>query len=99
VLVWTDDPSVVAQSAQSAPVEPLLQYGAIGVMALLALLAVAKLFDRQVKAHEKDTARADRLEEELRHQNRYIQERLVVELTKATEAMARLAADQQRRNR
>lgn len=76
--------------------EPLAQYGAIGVLASIALFAVAKLFSRQVAAHDKDIARADRLETELREQNKIIQEKLVVQLTLATEAIAKLLAEQHR---
>lgn len=87
---------MVFAQQQPSPVEPLLQYGAIGVVAAIALYAVAKLFARQVAAHDKDIARADRLEAELREQNKMIQERLVVELTRATQAIARALGEQQR---
>jgi hypothetical protein len=83
----------VAQESGASASASLLQYGAIGAIALLALLAVAKLFARQVAAQDKETARADRLEAELREQNKMIQDKMVVTLTLATEAMARVAAE------
>jgi hypothetical protein len=89
-----------SQVAQVDVVNPILQYGAIGIVALIALYAVSKLFARQVAAHDKDIARADRLEAELREQNKVIQEKLVVQLTLATEAIATLLAEQSKaRNR
>lgn len=86
--------------AQGAPpTDGLLQYGAIGLLALIALYAVSKLFARQVAAHDKDLARADRLEDELRQQNRVIQDRLVVELTRAAEVMSAFLAQQQQKDK
>lgn len=93
-------PLDTVSTAQSGALDPsnFLQFGAIGLLALIALFAVNKLFARQVAAHDKDIARADRLEAELREQNRLIQDKLVVELTRATEAIADvLAATQQQR--
>lgn len=88
-------PAFLFAQAAAAPTDGLLQYGAIGLLALLALYAVNKLFARQVSAHDKDIARADRLENELRQQNRVIQDRLVVELTRAAEVMSAFLAQQQ----
>lgn len=80
--------TLVLHLAQAAPEQSLLQYGALGVLALLAIVAVRVLFREQTKAHDRDRARADRLEEALHKQNELIQERLVVTLTRATEAIA-----------
>lgn len=85
-----------AQDTTASVTAPLLQYGAVGILAAIALYAVVKLFGRQVAAHEKDIARADRLEAELREQNKMIQEKLVVQLTLATEAIAKLLGEQQK---
>lgn len=90
---------ILGQASLGADVTSgFLQYGAIGLLALIALYAVNKLFARQVTAHDKDIARADRLEAELREQNRLIQDKLVVELTRATEAIADVLAAQQQRS-
>lgn len=72
-----------------SPQDIFLQYGALGVIALLALLAVNKLFQYQIKAHERDIARADRAEEQLRELHKLIREQLVVELTRATDVLGR----------
>lgn len=69
----------------------LLQYGAIGAIALLALYAVVKLFGRQVAQHERDIARAAKAEEALAALNQLIREQLVVSLTRATDAIGRVA--------
>jgi hypothetical protein len=68
-----------------------LQYGAIGAIALLLAFAVRALFARQVAAHERDIARADRAEAQLLALNELIREQLVVQLTRATDAIARAA--------
>lgn len=74
----------------AAPEEALLQYGAIGFIAFLALLAVRQLFNRQIQAHERDIARADRAEAELNELNKLIREQLVVQLTRAADSIARV---------
>jgi hypothetical protein len=66
----------------------LLQYGALGVLALLALSAVRILFQREIKAHEQETARANRLEAELGKLNQTIQTQYITTLTQATMAMS-----------
>ena len=75
----------------SSPSDAFMQYGAIGAIALLALLAVRYLFQRQVQAHERDIARAERAEQQLRELNELIRESLVVQLTRATDAASRAA--------
>lgn len=58
----------VAQTA-AAPIDGLIQYGAIGIVAALALYAVVKLFARTSAqadtAIAAERARADRLEKQL----------------------------------
>lgn len=66
----------------------LAQYGAIGFIALLALAAVRVLFQREVKAHELDAARADRLEAELKSLNETVRTQYITTLTQATLAMS-----------
>lgn len=66
----------------------LLQYGAVGVIALLALMAVRVLFHREVKAHQQETDRANRLEAELRKLNETVQTQYITTLTQATLAMS-----------
>lgn len=70
------------------PSTALLQYGAIGAIALLALYAVAKLFAMQVKAHAHETERADKAEAQLTELNALIRDQIVVQLTRATDAIA-----------
>lgn len=78
-------------AAPTATQDSLLQYGAIGAIALLAIAAVGKLFARQVQAHERDIARADKAEAQLLELNALIRDRLVEQLTRATEVTARAA--------
>jgi hypothetical protein len=49
---------------------------------------VKVLFQREVKAHEQETARADRLEVELRKLNETIQTQYITTLTQATLAVS-----------
>lgn len=63
------------------PFENLVQYGVLGVLCAI-LLPFA------YGAYKDQKNRADRLEEELREQNKLIQDKLVTELTRATEALA-----------
>lgn len=77
----------------------LLQYGAIGAIALLALYAVVKLFKRQEQLYEREIRRGDQAEEALAALNQLIREQLVVQLTRAADAIARvteLLSDQRR---
>lgn len=76
--------------AAGSPSDTLLQYGAIGAMALFALYAVYKLFQRQVQQHEREVARADKAEEQLAILNAVIRDQLVVQLTRATDAISRV---------
>lgn len=70
----------------------LIQYGALGVIAALALGAVRVLFGREVKAHDLERQRADRLEEEVRKLNATIQDRYIATLTDATRVMVEVLA-------
>jgi hypothetical protein len=83
----TDDRSDVPKGASVAE-DVLAQYGAIGFIALLALAAVRVLFQREVKAHELDAARADRLEAELKSLNETVRTQYITTLTQATLAMS-----------
>lgn len=66
----------------------LLQFGAVGVIATLALAAVKVMFARVEAAHQRESARADRLETELRELNDLIRDRYTATLTDATKAIA-----------
>lgn len=90
----------IAQAA--APSDALLQYGAIGVFLILALGTVRYLFQRREREHDRDIAyrekkeqeaveRAERAEQQLLALNELIRDRLVVELTRATDAASRAA--------
>lgn len=78
---------LVAQAASDAT-GSLLQYGAVGIVAVLALLAVRVLFTRLTAQLDRETARADRLEQELRALNAKVQEDFVPVLVDATRALA-----------
>jgi uncharacterized protein YbaP (TraB family) len=78
--------------AVPSPQDVLLQYGALGVLSLILIYAVNKLFQQQVKAHERDIARADRAEEQLKELNKLVREQIIVELTRATDVLGRAIA-------
>jgi len=65
----------------------LAQYGAIGLLASLALLAVRTLFVRETDAHDKETKRADRAEEELAKLNELVRNQYISILAQATSAI------------
>lgn len=66
----------------------LLQYGAVGFLALISIAAVRILFQREINAHQRETTRADRLEEELRNLNETVQNQYLSTLTQATLAIS-----------
>ncbi len=82
---------VLRISQAASATDAFLQYGAIGAIAVVALVAVRYLFNRQVQAHERDIARAERAEQQLRELNELIRDQLVVQLTRATDAASRAA--------
>lgn len=65
----------------------LAQYGAVGLLAGLALFAVRVLFAKLNGAYEREKARADRLEEELRQMNELIRDQFVRSITQAATAV------------
>lgn len=80
---------------QAAPA--LVQYGALGVMVIFATLAVRILFVQVQADKVRETARADRLEQEVRDQNKVMQEKLIpaaLELVATTKALIDLMAQQ-----
>lgn len=77
--------------AAASPQETLANAGAIGAIALIALGAVYALFKRQIAQHEREVARADKAEEQLNALNILIREQLVAQLTRATDAIGRVA--------
>lgn len=78
-------------AAEKAATDPasaiLLQYGAVGVVAVLALLAVRVLYNRMQAAVDREMARADRLEDELRKLNETVRTEYVTTLASAAHAI------------
>lgn len=66
----------------------LVQYGAVGVVALLAIAAVRVLYMRLSAALDRETERADRLEEELRKLNETVRSDYIGTITTAAQALA-----------
>lgn len=65
----------------------MAQYGALGLLVLVATAAVKVLFDREVKAHEREQERADRLEVELRQLNELVRTQYLEKLATATQTI------------
>jgi hypothetical protein len=75
-------------AGQSDPVSgALLQYGAVGVIALLGILVSRVLFNRLNQALDRESARADRLEEQLRTLNETVRTEYVTTLSAASHAI------------
>lgn len=68
------------------------QYGALGVVLIIAITAVKVLFDREVKALEREKERADRLETELRQLNELVRTQYVEKLANATQTIGEALA-------
>ena len=69
-------------------VAPLFwQYGAIGVIAALALFAVKVMYGQLQADYDREKARGDRLEEELRKINETVRTEYLSTIAKATQAM------------
>ncbi len=64
-----------------------LQYGAVGAVALMALFAVRVLFQRTIQTLDRETERADRLEEELRKLNEMIRDEYAASMASAAKAI------------
>lgn len=64
-----------------------LQYGAIGAIALMALLAVRVMYGKLQEVNDRETARADRLEGELRKLNETVRTEYVDTIGKAAQAI------------
>lgn len=65
----------------------LVQYGAVGVVALLALAAVRVLYTRLSATIDRETERADRLEEELRKLNEAVRGEYISTITQSAQAI------------
>lgn len=65
----------------------LIQYGAVGVVALLALAAVRVLYTRLSATIDRETGRADRLEEELRKLNEAVRGEYITTITQSAQAI------------
>ena len=70
----------------------LAQYGALGIVLAIAITAVKILFDREVKAHDREKERADRLESELRQLNELVRTQYVEKLANATQTIGEALA-------
>ena len=70
---------------KSTPV--LLQYGALGVLALLAVIAAKVLYRSLSEARDRETARADRLEQELKELNEAVRRDVMAALAQADRAV------------
>lgn len=70
----------------------LAQYGALGIVLVIAITAVKVLFDREVKALEREKERADRLENELRQLNELVRSQYVEKLANATQTIGEALA-------
>jgi hypothetical protein len=83
---------VEAQVSDPGGVDPvtgvLLQYGAVGVVALMALIAVKVLFSRLSASLDRETQRADRLEEELRRLNEAVRTDYIGALGRSSQAVS-----------
>lgn len=65
----------------------LVQYGAVGVIALLGIIVSRVLFTRLNQALDREIARGDRLEEELRKLNETVRTEYVTTLASAAHAI------------
>lgn len=65
----------------------LVQYGAVGVIAMLGLIVSRVLFNRLNQALDRETARADRLEDELRKLNETVRTEYVTTLAATQHSM------------
>jgi hypothetical protein len=65
----------------------LVQYGAVGVIAMLGIMVSRVLFNRLNQALERETARADRLEDELRKLNETVRTEYVTTLAATQHSM------------
>ncbi|HEX5525176.1 MAG TPA: hypothetical protein VFX53_17155 [Pedococcus sp.] len=88
-------PILLAQAAQNATV--LYQYGAIGAILLGAIYAVRVLFQREVRAHDLERQRADRMEAEVRRLNDMIQDKIVPVLSEATKTISEVLQESRRK--
>lgn len=64
------------------------QYGAIGAFVVLSLAAVRVLFNRLIAINERETARADRLEEELRKLNETVRNEYLGTIATSSQAIS-----------
>jgi hypothetical protein len=67
--------------------QALAQFGTAGALIAAAAAAVKILFAREVKAHDQETARADRLEAELLKLNETVRTQYFTTLGDATRAI------------
>ncbi len=77
----------VVTAAAADPTSSLVQFGALGILAALAVAAVRVLFTQITANAERDRARADRLEEELRKANADLQDKTLPALASAQQVI------------
>lgn len=86
-------------TADPTTINGVVSYGGLGMLAAGSIAAVKILFARETAALDRERARADRLEEEVRLLNRSIHEQYLPTLTRATEVMSQVLARTQRGRR
>jgi glucose-6-phosphate-specific signal transduction histidine kinase len=77
----------VITAAADPVTDILVQYGAVGVIALLGILVSRMLFMRLNQALDREVARADRLEDELRKLNETVRTEYVTTLAAASRSI------------
>lgn len=81
-----------AEGAVPDPSGQLLQYGILGIFACLMIYALGKFFKIMQESSKRETARADRAEEQNRLLNEMIRDKVIPELTRAADANSRVLA-------
>jgi len=83
---------MLAAAGPPDPTSAFLQYGIVGVVALICLYGMVKLFNMLQKNNEREVQRADRAEAELKTLNDTLRDSVIAQLTRATDATARVLA-------
>lgn len=94
-MEWLAVANLIAQATDGPSI--LYQYGAIGIALLGTGYAVRVLFQREIRAHDLERQRADRMEAEVRRLNDLIQEKMLPVLVEATKVMSEALNDSRRR--
>lgn len=78
---------MITYAAEDPVTGVLVQYGAVGVIAILGILVSRTLYNRLSQALDRETARGDRLEQELRTLNETVRTEYVTTLAAASHAI------------